>query len=828
MEFQIGFIFEWLFASVDRVIMLGLVVWIFYLQWELSDIKLWQKKQSRWSQSIVTPQHAQSHTKQWVKQDLSVGVDSQEIHPVWQDQGQLIDKSQHSDASPIVREHTVQNTVTDSGDDIIDTFIAWCRRDWPMKLWWLLLLMGLWWFVMYAIDNNWISPLVRVIGVAGLWLLCVIFWIWKMKSYPVQSPYLIGVWSSIYIVAIFLGSKIFDLYSLPLALLFVLIQYAWMLYLSYRYHTVWLAIIGLFYSLLAPLLLSNGSGDTMMLFVYIAINALAWGAIAFMNSSDAGRLCVLLCVSFYTVLFWWEVTSSWVLFTIVLGLALCSAGAEIIPLVLSRSRNALSSVSLVTLSTALLVIGMSIYGSLMISEVLVSTLAVVLAILLVALRWQYSMTHKQDGYSIVIGWWSLLIMISLLYYYLVGVSFALGLIIVWGFVLFVVSYVTKNMQLLKWLYGVFIIPFGMAMVMYLLDNATVGIMLTTWYTLVIISVWLLLWGRAVCRQYALHDLALFSFASIVVLLCTLAIQLDGYVYLLSLLLVSVAIVGICLWYRIDSRYSLYHTILPLVILVLVIFWNYDMSVDGYLAGLLLLSVWVLVWLYVGLKTWWKVALNIRELHMQIGFCFCLALLYLVVPYGFEIGKTLARLGISCLVYGIATRYFPLFDDNKMWYLWFFAPVVLASWGTITNPFLASITSICCVCVALFLDRDTKDEYASKFPTMVYLYHWLALWFVGRAVYSPIEYYVSHEMSIAILLIVFVLIALWYYSYGKVHNNAEYRMIGAIVFVWVVGRLGMVELRQMSMVMRIVVLVVIGGIMISSGFLGNKEDDTTEK
>lgn len=39
---------------------------------------------------------------------------------------------------------------------------------------------------------------------------------------------------------------------------------------------------------------------------------------------------------------------------------------------------------------------------------------------------------------------------------------------------------------------------------------------------------------------------------------------------------------------------------------------------------------------------------------------------------------------------------------------------------------------------------------------------------------------------------------------------------------------MVELRQMSMVMRIVVLVVIGGIMISSGFLGNKEDDTTEK
>lgn len=69
----------------------------------------------------------------------------------------------------------------------------------------------------------------------------------------------------------------------------------------------------------------------------------------------------------------------------------------------SRFRNTLSSVSLVTLSTALLVIGMSIYGSLMISEVLVSSIAVVLAILLVALRWQYSMTHKQDGYSIVIG-----------------------------------------------------------------------------------------------------------------------------------------------------------------------------------------------------------------------------------------------------------------------------------------------------------------------------------------------------------------------------------------------------------------------------------------
>lgn len=71
------------------------------------------------------------------------------------------------------------------------------------------------------------------------------------------------------------------------------------------------------------------------------------------------------------------------------------------------------------------------------------------------------------------------------------------------------------------------------------------------------------------------------------------------------------------------------------------------------------------------------------------------------------------------------------------------------------------------------------------------------------------------MSIVTLLVVFAIIGLWYYSYGKTRDHDLYRSIGTIILAVVVGRLLMVELRTMTLLTRIIVLLMIGGLMLVS-------------
>lgn len=54
--------------------------------------------------------------------------------------------------------------------DWLDNVIDWFKVDRPMKIGGLLLLIGFGWFVMYAIEHNWISPLMRVVatGLVGV------------------------------------------------------------------------------------------------------------------------------------------------------------------------------------------------------------------------------------------------------------------------------------------------------------------------------------------------------------------------------------------------------------------------------------------------------------------------------------------------------------------------------------------------------------------------------------------------------------------------------------------------------------------------------------
>lgn len=114
-------------------------------------------------------------------------------------------------------------------------------------------------------------------------------------------------------VAIFLGLKVFELYSVLVAMILIFAQYLILLFLSYRHQNNWIGGVGLFYSLLAPIIFSDGTGNITLLFTYLSINILGALVIAWLNHTEVSRLLAVIYVAGYTVLCFTEVTASFTL-----------------------------------------------------------------------------------------------------------------------------------------------------------------------------------------------------------------------------------------------------------------------------------------------------------------------------------------------------------------------------------------------------------------------------------------------------------------------------------------------------------------------------------
>ncbi len=145
----------------------------------------------------------------------------------------------------------------------------------------LILVIGLGIFVKYAIDNNLIGPLGRIIGgyVAGLVLIGLSYRL--KKDYAAYSAVLLsGGVSTLYFTTYFA----YDFYALLPHILAFVIMVAITLFTVYaatQYNQQVIGVIGLVGAYAVPLLLSQGSGRVAILFTYMGMINIGVAAVSY-------------------------------------------------------------------------------------------------------------------------------------------------------------------------------------------------------------------------------------------------------------------------------------------------------------------------------------------------------------------------------------------------------------------------------------------------------------------------------------------------------------------------------------------------------------------
>lgn len=145
----------------------------------------------------------------------------------------------------------------------------------------IILVLGVGYFVKYAIDKNWINEYGRVaIGVlTGGGLIAVAHWI--RKNYKTFSSLLTGGGIAVLYVTIAIAFHEYHIFSQTVAFILLIIITIFSVILSLIYDKKELAIFSQFGGYAAPFMVSTGEGNYIVLFTYLLILnagliALAW------------------------------------------------------------------------------------------------------------------------------------------------------------------------------------------------------------------------------------------------------------------------------------------------------------------------------------------------------------------------------------------------------------------------------------------------------------------------------------------------------------------------------------------------------------------------
>jgi uncharacterized membrane protein len=134
-----------------------------------------------------------------------------------------------------------------------------------------ILVLGIAYFVRYAIDKEWISEIGRVaIGILSGGILTA-FAHRMRKTYTAFSSVLVGGAMAVFYYTIAIGFHDYELFSQPVAFSLMALITGFSVLLSISYDRKELAILGLIGAFSTPLMVSNGGGNYQVLFSYLAI-----------------------------------------------------------------------------------------------------------------------------------------------------------------------------------------------------------------------------------------------------------------------------------------------------------------------------------------------------------------------------------------------------------------------------------------------------------------------------------------------------------------------------------------------------------------------------
>lgn len=152
--------------------------------------------------------------------------------------------------------------------------------SWLARIGILAVIIGIGFFLKFAFDNDWIGPTGRVIMgiIAGLVMLGLGYY-WQ-KRYPILTRVLSGGGIAVLYLSIFASFAMYDLISIYIAAIFLLLVSIASAVLALRYDSMSLAIIGIIGAFFAPFILggfshgrlsAEGKGPAFQLMAYIIV-----------------------------------------------------------------------------------------------------------------------------------------------------------------------------------------------------------------------------------------------------------------------------------------------------------------------------------------------------------------------------------------------------------------------------------------------------------------------------------------------------------------------------------------------------------------------------
>ncbi len=167
------------------------------------------------------------------------------------------------------------------------------------------LVLGIAFFVKYAIDQNWISEIGRVsIGIGcGIILIGIAHYL--RNGFRSFSSVLCGGGIAVFYFTIAFAYHEYQLFSQTSAFVIMVFITAFAVALSLLYNKIELAIISVIGGFIAPFLVSNGSGNYMVLFSYLTILNIGILSISYFKKWTA-----LLGLAF---LFTWIIFGGWLI-----------------------------------------------------------------------------------------------------------------------------------------------------------------------------------------------------------------------------------------------------------------------------------------------------------------------------------------------------------------------------------------------------------------------------------------------------------------------------------------------------------------------------------
>lgn len=723
---------------------------------------------------------------------------------------------------PIVNT-AIEKEIAPQTPTYLDTFVDRFRQDWPMKVGGLVFILWVGRFLSYAIQNNRISPAMRVaLGVITS-IAMIGFGRYTMPKQTLQWSYLVWLWSAVYVLSIYIWFKFFGFFGVPLGLGLIALQYFVMAFLSHKSNNHWINDVSLFFSMISPFLFSDGSWNIIWLFWYLSIHLLGNIFVSYSHNRSASRLMGVLYLGIYGVLSLLD-PSIWnpIVLSMLIGLVTILSVFEVV--IIRVKNNGYSIVQLISLSLLWVwlfwyITSLSLTNH--IDSALYSSILLCYFVGYGLLWYIFSISNKQNSYSGIVWILSVLFLAWLSYYHLSGVWLLLASIIIAWAVQSLVAITTKDKAIVRYTSISRIIPFFLLAYNYDFGDLS-NYYLTSIYTWAVLMWWLaFLFSRFTYEKYLINTFIVVGIWLLYFWLCNSFDELTRIVAL-----ESVSVLWILIWFIIHCKKEefLFWSMISIILPSLYLFYEW-ISKDFNLFSLLRIIIWIVfVWVYLANKL--ESINKAEEISLQnilssiwLWFIY-LSVLYIIPNQYYTLSYTV----LSMLIYLCGTRLLDFYGTSKLKYSWFMIVPILSSLMLLRwwDAFMLILTNLLLTISLFWLKFDNEDEESDAIMWYIFygfslLYFWI-FWFVSAREFS------DSASAIVIMLIVFTIIWIIFYIHGKKQNSTQYRNIWAAIILWVIGRVLVVELRQMSLIMRIITCLIIGGLLVASGFIGNKKKD----